>query len=75
MRGNYPDDDPRSWRLDNVSPAHLALHGELLDHPRPLSAAEAQLMVELVEAWRAHEHRKHIALMHARDAANSRKPS
>lgn len=56
------EDDPRDWRLD-ISERHLDLYAELLEHPRPLSEVEARMMVELVDAWRAHEHRKHIALM------------
>jgi hypothetical protein len=28
------------------------------------------MLVELVDAWRAHEHRKHIALKHALQALN-----
>jgi hypothetical protein len=35
--------------------------------PRALTADEAKLMVELVDAWRALEHRKHIALKQARE--------
>jgi hypothetical protein len=31
-----------------------------------LTAPEAQMMVELVDAWRAAEHEKHIALIAAR---------
>jgi hypothetical protein len=57
-------DDPRDWRLD-ISERHLDLYSELSEHPRPLSQDEARMMVELVDAWRAHEHRKHIALMRA----------
>jgi hypothetical protein len=56
------DDDPRNWRV-GVSDAHLALYRELCRQPRDLTASEAAMMVELVDAWRAHEHRKHMALM------------
>jgi hypothetical protein len=59
-------DDPRNWRLD-IARDRIELYLELSDQPRALSADEAAKMVELVNAWRAHEHRKHIALMHARD--------
>jgi hypothetical protein len=56
------DDDPRNWRVA-ASDEHLALYLELSERPRDLTASEAALMVELVDAWRAQEHRKHIALM------------
>jgi len=58
------DSDPRSWEL-STSDEHLALYRELKDSPRRLTLDEAQMMVELVDAWRSHEHRKHIALMAA----------
>ena len=63
-----PGSDPRNWRL-SVSKAHLALYSELSKEPRDLTPSEARMMVELVAAWRAHEHRKHIALMAALDSA------
>jgi hypothetical protein len=58
------EDDPRDWWLE-ISERHLDLYSDLLEHPRPLSEDEARMMVELVDAWRAQEHRKHIALMTA----------
>jgi hypothetical protein len=54
-------DDPKTWRLA-VPQANIDLYVELHDQPRALSGAEARMMVELVDAWRAHEHRKHVAL-------------
>ena len=62
-----PDEDPGTWRLD-IPQDRVDLYLELADRPRPLTATEAQMMVELVDAWRAHEHRKHIALMAARES-------
>jgi hypothetical protein len=59
------DEDPRNWRLD-VPQDRIDLYLELLERPRPLTETEAQMMVELVDAWRAAEHEKHIALMAAR---------
>ena len=58
------DDDPRSWKLD-IPSDRIDLYSELSDELRPLTAQEAGMMVELVNAWRSHEHRKHIALMAA----------
>jgi hypothetical protein len=60
------DADPRNWRLD-VDQASIDLYASLLDAPRALTANEATMMVDLVNAWRAHEHEKHIALMAALD--------
>ena len=57
-------DNPQNWRLD-VPQNRIDLYLELSDSPRPLSTEEAQMMVELVDAWRAGEHEKHIALMNA----------
>jgi hypothetical protein len=54
-------DDPPNWRI-RASERHIKLYLELLKRPRPLSAAEARMMVELVDGWRELEHRKHIAL-------------
>ena len=59
-------DDPRKWRLD-VPQDRIDLYHELSEQPRSLSADEAAKKVELVNAWRKQEHRKHIALMHALD--------
>jgi hypothetical protein len=54
--------DPQNWRI-KVSQQHIELNLELVDQaPSPI-AAEAR--VELVDAWREFEHRKHIALKHA----------
>jgi hypothetical protein len=55
-------DDPQSWRL-NVAEGHVDLY---VNEPRALTKREAKMMVELVEAWRDLEHRKHIALEAAR---------
>lgn len=54
-------EDPSNWRLD-VEQDRIDLYLELLERPRALSEDEARMMVELVDAWRAAEHRKHIAL-------------
>jgi hypothetical protein len=59
-----PQDDPASWRLD-IPQDRIDLSVEL-ERPRALSREEAQMMVELVGAWRGLEHRKHIALTAAR---------
>jgi hypothetical protein len=56
--------DPQNWRI-NVSQQHIELYLDLVDKAPPLIAAEARMMVELVDAWRELEHRKHIALKHA----------
>lgn len=66
MPDSLHDNDPRNWRLE-VGEAHLDLYSELLEHPRALTTVETQMMVELVDAWRAVEQRKHVALMHALD--------
>lgn len=65
MSVTSPDDDPRTWQL-SIPQDRVDLYLELADHPRALTADEATMMVEMVDAWRAHEHRKHIALMQAR---------
>ncbi len=57
--------NPQNWRLD-IPMDRIDLYRELADRPRALTADEARMMVELVDAWRALEHRKHIALKHAR---------
>jgi hypothetical protein len=57
-------DNPQNWRFD-LPQDRIDLYLELSDEPRALTAEEAQMMVELVDAWRGHEHRKHIALMAA----------
>jgi hypothetical protein len=54
-------DDPRNWRLE-VDQDRIDLYLDLLEHPRELSEVEPRMMVKLVDAWRALEHRKHIAL-------------
>lgn len=54
-------EDPRNWRLD-IEQDRIDLYLELRERPRPLAEDEARMMVELVDAWRALEHRKHIAL-------------
>jgi hypothetical protein len=55
------EDAPQNWRL-NVSDACVDLYRELSAETRSLSKDEAQMMVELVDAWRTLEHRKHLAL-------------
>ena len=59
------DEDPRQWRLD-IPQDRIDLYLELVERPRTLTEGEAQMMVELVDAWRAMEHEKHVALMAAR---------
>jgi hypothetical protein len=54
-------DDPQTWHLD-VRAQCIDLYHELRETPRRLEVAEAEMMVELVDAWRALEHRKHAAL-------------
>jgi hypothetical protein len=58
------DPDPRKWTLD-VDRDCIDLYLSLLDEPRALTADEATKMVDLVNAWRAGEQEKHIALMAA----------
>jgi hypothetical protein len=60
-----PTDDPRGWRLD-IPHDRIALYLKLTDLPGALTVDEATMLVELVDAWRALEHRKHLALMNAR---------
>jgi hypothetical protein len=47
--------DPQNWRID-VPQGHIDLHMELRYEPRELSAKEARMMLELVDAWRDLEH-------------------
>ena len=54
-------DEPSDSRLD-VAQDRIDLYLELSDRPRPLTADEAEMMVELVDDWRALEHKKHVAL-------------
>jgi hypothetical protein len=62
-------DDPQHWRLD-VSQGCLDLYRELSESPRSLNPSEARMMVELVDAWRALEHRKHMALSQDRPSSS-----
>ena len=55
-------EEPRNRRLE-IEEDRIDLYLELLERPRALTEDEARKMVELVDAWRALEHRKHIALM------------
>ena len=52
---------PANWRLD-ISDKHIELYMELLRKPRPISADETRKLIELIDAWRDLEHRKHLAL-------------
>jgi hypothetical protein len=61
-----PSDEPANWRL-GVPQDRIDLYLELADVPRALTAAEASMMVELIDAWRALEHRKHLALERAQE--------
>lgn len=56
--------DPRDWRLD-VAESCIELYLELSERPRPIKRVETEMLLEVIDAWRAHEHRKHIALMRA----------
>lgn len=58
------DPNPQNWRLD-VDRSCIDLYLSLLEEPRALTANEATQMVDLVDAWRAGEHEKHIALIAA----------
>ncbi len=58
------NEDPRTWALD-ADPACIDLNLGLSDEARALTAAEARMMVALVDSGRMHEQRKHIALMDA----------
>lgn len=64
LYGVHDDNDPRTWTLD-IPEDRVNLYKELKNAPRELTPAEAEMMVELVDAWRGHEQRKHIALMEA----------
>ena len=59
-----PPEAPAGWKI-GASEEQVDLYRELAEQPRSLSAAEAQSMVLLVDAWRAHEHRKHLTLKRA----------
>jgi hypothetical protein len=61
-------ESPGDWRLD-VAQDRIDLYLELVERPRPLTKQEAQMLIELVDAWRALEHSKHIALKAARETA------
>lgn len=58
------DPDPQNWRL-HVDQRCIDLYRSVHDNPRPLTAEECAQLVELVDAWRSHEIRKHNALMAA----------
>lgn len=63
-------EEPSDWRLD-VPQDRIDLYLELSQRPRPLTEEEARMMVELVDAWRGLEHRKHIALEAERGRRNA----
>jgi hypothetical protein len=63
-------DEPQNWRID-VPQGHVDLYLELINEPRALSANEARIMIELVDAWRDLEHRKHIALKSGESGSRS----
>lgn len=49
------------------------LAGDVPDAESPaLNWREAALLIGLIDAWRSHEHRKHIALRHALERAQRR---
>jgi hypothetical protein len=57
--------DPMRWRLD-VAQSSIDLYLALLEgEPRELSREECTQLLDLIEAWRLHEGRKHRALMAA----------
>ena len=62
------DDDPRDWRLD-VAQDRIDLYQAVKAEPRALTREEAEKLIELIDVWRAAEHRKHIALMRYIDDA------
>ena len=65
---------PQNWRLD-VPPDRIHLYLELSGRPRPLTAEEAMMLVELVDAGRIREQRKHIALERALAVVEDRRRS
>src|SRR5258708_9382592 len=58
-------DDPANWKLA-IGSEQIDLYSEVSRTPRPLSADEARMLVELVDAWRGLEHRNYIALDNAK---------
>ena len=58
------DLDPRNWRLE-VDQGCIDLYRSIHDEPRALTAEECSQMIQLVDAWRGHEQRKHVALVAA----------
>ena len=54
-------DSPSNWRL-RIGDKHIELYTELMHKPRAISASETRMLVELVDAWRELEHRRHLAL-------------
>jgi hypothetical protein len=68
------EDDPRNWVLE-IPDEPIALYEQLLDQPRPLTEAECRQVIDLIDAWRAHEHRKHIALMRCLSSGKEVDPS
>ncbi len=58
-------DSPATWRL-SISDKHIELYTDLVRKPRAISSNETRMLLELVDAWRDLEHRKHIALQHLR---------
>jgi hypothetical protein len=52
------------WRID-VPQDRIDLYLELSNEPLILTSDEAAKLIELVDAWRAFEHAKHVALMNA----------
>jgi hypothetical protein len=65
MKRGADQKDPQNWRLD-VPDGHVELYLELSKQPRDLTEREAEILVELVDAWRELEHRKQMALESAR---------
>jgi hypothetical protein len=60
-RPSHGGSEPANWRLD-MSDRHIELYSELSSKPRAITKDEARMLVELVDAWRALEHRKHLAV-------------
>jgi hypothetical protein len=63
-------DDPRNWRL-NVPDDAVALYLGVAKNPRPLTAPEVTKLVDVIDAWRDREHRKHIALTSLQSQSSS----
>ena len=57
-------EDCANWSIQ-APREQIDLYRELVEQPRVLTAPESAALVELIDSWRAHEHRKHVALKQA----------